>query len=123
MPQLDQMSFVSQVFWFLLTYYTLYSFILIYLLPPIFRILKYRTKKFELLINQINFLNLSTTDGDKKYIHFLKSLWLNDHIQTSLTNNSELVESLAGTQVEGYLDLEKLSEKSLEQIIFRKINL
>ena len=57
MPQLDQMSFFSQVFWYLLFFYSLYFIVLKFFLPTIYYILKFRIKKFQGLIFQIERLN------------------------------------------------------------------
>lgn len=122
MPQLDQMSFMSQIFWFLLTFYTLYTFILIYLLPPIFRVLKYRVKKFEILIAQINFLNLSANEGNINYFNVLNSFILsNFNILTNYKKKYYL--NLQMNQKIGYQNLNNISQNSLEQLYFRKINL
>jgi len=56
MPQLDQMSFFSQVFWYLLFFYSLYFIILQFILPIIFYTLKFRIRKFGSLIQQLGAL-------------------------------------------------------------------
>lgn len=122
MPQLDQMSFVSQVFWFLLTFYSLYSFMLIYLLPPIFRLLKYRIKKFDLLVNQINFLILSSQKNDEEYITFFNK-YLNNNLEVLQTFKQDYYNNLLKNQKISYKNLELVSQNVLTQINFRKINL
>lgn len=122
MPQLDQMSFVSQVFWFLLTFYSLYSFMLIYLLPPIFRLLKYRIKKFDLLVNQINFLILSSQKNDEEYITFFNK-YLNNNLEVLHTFKQDYYNNLLKNQKISYKNLELVSQNVLTQINFRKINL
>lgn len=122
MPQLDQMSFVSQVFWFIITFYSLYSFILIYFLPAIFRLLKYRSKKFEILITQINFLILNTQKSDEEYI-----LFFNKYLTSNFTILQEFKHdyytTLLQNQKISYKNLELVSQNVLTQINFRKITL
>jgi|SaaInlStandDraft_6_1057023.scaffolds.fasta_scaffold86649_1 hypothetical protein len=122
MPQLDQMSFMSQIFAFILTFYTLYSLILIYLLPPIFRTLKYRVHKFELLINQINFLNLSANEGDANYINLFNK-FISNNLNVITTYKKEYHLNLKTNQVNNYLNLNNVTKNTLEKIILRKTNL
>ncbi len=122
MPQLDQMSFMSQIFWFLLTFYTLYTFILIYLLPPIFRVLKYRVKKFEILIAQINFLNLSTNQGNINYINVLNT-FITSNLKILINYKKNYNLNLQTNQKDSYNNLNNISHNVLEQLILRKINL
>ena len=122
MPQLDQMSFMSQIFAFILTFYTLYSLILIYLLPPIFRTLKYRVHKFELLINKINFLNLSANEGDANYINLFNK-FISNNLNVITTYKKEYHLNLKTNQVNNYLNLNNVTKNTLEKIILRKTNL
>jgi Plant ATP synthase F0 len=122
MPQLDQMSFMSQIVWFILTFYSLYSLILIYILPPIFRTLKYRSYKFNLLINQINFLNSSLKDGNKIYTNLLQNFVVNNNkIFKAYTNDYFL--TLENNQKNNYTKLNMNTKNILSKIILRKITL
>lgn len=122
MPQLDQASFIAQVFYFLLAFFLLYTIILTYFVPSIFRILKYRTKKFELLIKQNSFLNSTSTLQDKKYTTFLTSfIGQNNSIFNLYKDN--YIDNIKIYQKQSYQKLYLISENNLDQIIFRKINL
>jgi len=122
MPQLDQMSFVSQVFWFIITFYSLYTFMLIYFLPAIFRLLKYRIKKFEILVNQINFLILNSQKNDEEYVLFFNK-YLTANLSVLQTFKQDYYKTLLQNQKISYKNLELVSQNVLTQINFRKINL
>ncbi len=87
--------------------YTLYTFILIYLLPSIFRVLKYQVKKFEILITQINFLNLSSNQGNINYINVLNTfITLNLKILINYKKNYNL--NLQTNQKNSYNNLNNI---------------
>ena len=95
---------------------------LIYLLPPIFRLLKYRIKKFDLLVNQINFLILSSQKNDEEYITFFNK-YLNNNLEVLHTFKQDYYNNLLKNQKISYKNLELVSQNVLTQINFRKINL
>jgi len=95
---------------------------LIYLLPPIFRLLKYRIKKFDLLVNQINFLILSSQKNDEEYITFFNK-YLNNNLEVLQTFKQDYYNNLLKNQKISYKNLELVSQNVLTQINFRKINL
>lgn len=57
MPQLDKLVFMSQLFWLILTFLTLYVFILKYILPTTAKTLKLRKKQILLNKNKTESLN------------------------------------------------------------------
>jgi len=71
MPQLDLASFLPQVFWFILIFFSYYILVLNNILPSLSRILKIRTKKLrqgkEVLATMTGERNNLTTNYD----HFL----------------------------------------------------
>jgi hypothetical protein len=96
--------------------------ILIYILPPIFRTLKYRSYKFNLLINQINFLNSSLKDGNKIYTNLLQNFVVNNNkIFKAYTNDYFL--TLENNQKNNYTKLNMNTKNILSKIILRKITL
>ena len=50
MPQLDKFSFVTQVFWLLVLFFSLYIMVLQFMLPALYRILKIRKELVDSLI-------------------------------------------------------------------------
>lgn len=54
MPQLDLMHFFSQFFWFSIVFTILFFYINFNILPLLVKILKYRSKKLNLLSKRIN---------------------------------------------------------------------
>jgi len=55
MPQLDKFIFFNQYIWFTLFFFIFYVYILFIILPLIFKILKFRTKKVQSLEKSLDF--------------------------------------------------------------------
>lgn len=49
MPQLDKLSFATQIFWLLVVFFFMYVILLRYILPNIYKILKIRKEILESL--------------------------------------------------------------------------
>lgn len=54
MPQLDKVTFASQVFWFFLSFFVLYLISIKWLLPSIARLLKIRKRYLNMLTENVN---------------------------------------------------------------------
>lgn len=77
MPQLDKLTFISQLFWLISTFLVFYFIFLKYLLPKISIILKYRLKQLNYYNNQIKDLNLEQNNSVNLYENFLYEYLLN----------------------------------------------
>jgi hypothetical protein len=95
---------------------------LVYFLPAIFRLLKYRIKKFEILVNQINFLILNSQKNDEEYVLFFNK-YLTANLCVLQTFKQDYYKTLLQNQKISYKNLELVSQNVLTQINFRKINL
>jgi len=95
---------------------------LVYFLPAIFRLLKYRIKKFEILVNQINFLILNSQKNDEEYVLFFNK-YLTANLSVLQTFKQDYYKTLLQNQKISYKNLELVSQNVLTQINFRKINL
>lgn len=95
---------------------------LVYFLPAIFRLLKYRIKKFEILVTQINFLILSSQKNDEEYVLFFNK-YLTGNLSVLQTFKQDYYKTLLQNQKISYKNLELVSQNVLTQINFRKINL
>lgn len=116
MPQLDSLSFFSQLFWFFLAFFILYFYIVNSVIPNISTIFKIRNKvKFvkttDLTISQVNPLDkvVNSVFTDSKKSEFVLHSKAKGWVENSLTNVKETNFSEAYTV---YLD--NLSETLLK---------
>jgi hypothetical protein len=128
MPQLDLASFLPQVFWFILIFFSYYIIVVNNILPSLSRILKMRTKKLtqgkELLTSMSKERNNLSTSYDnflsqslRESSQFLQNglnlsnNWLSQSQQSKL-KNEDLVQSY----------LEALEKLSASQAILRNLS-
>lgn len=125
MPQLDLASFLPQVFWFILIFFSYYILVVNNILPSLSRILKMRTKKLtqgkEVLVSMSSERNNLSTNYDSFLSQSLRESGQilqkgfslsNNWISQSQVSSEELVQSYLGT-------LEKLSAS---QAILRNLS-
>lgn len=102
MPQLDKLTFSSQVFWFFLIYFTLYFLFLRFILPTIAAALKYRSN----LIVRLN-------QGEKKGFSDLSLEKRKNLLNTTAVVSRTYFQMLAGIS---FFELSKTSTKNLNSI-------
>ncbi len=104
MPQLDAITFSTQIFWLLILFVSFYFFVLKNILPNILLNLKVRqttlnklennntslTTEVTLINNQVNKVNLNLSNSLNNYLENLNKLFL-DHVNylTSVINNNK----------------------------------
>lgn len=71
MPQLDKVTFASQIFWLFLSFFTLYFVTTKWLLPVISTLLKVRTKYLSKISSQVTSANEETEalEHDKNFFY------------------------------------------------------
>lgn len=96
MPQLDNVTFLSQIFWCFITFSLLYFIVLKNILPNIAKVLKIRKKLFDYynsLFNNINTINnnyIVFKSSDISNLFFIINKNINDYneIYKNINNNS-----------------------------------
>ena len=73
MPQLDKFMFVSQIFWLCLFFITFYFYLLNFVIPRIFKVLRFRENKLNNFINNNYNIFLEEYLILNSYKNFLKS--------------------------------------------------
>ncbi len=106
MPQLDAITFSTQIFWLLILFVSFYFFVLKNILPNILLNLKVRqttlnklennntslTTEVTLINNQVNKVNLNLSNSLNSYLENLNKLFLNhiNYLTSVINNNKEL---------------------------------
>lgn len=96
MPQLDNVTFLSQIFWCFITFSLLYFIVLKNILPNIAKVLKIRKKLFDYynsLFNNINIINnnyIIVKSSDLSNMFFIFNKNMNDYneVYKNINNNS-----------------------------------
>ena len=110
MPQIDTLTFASQLFWLLICFLVFYSLVISQVLPKLARILKVRKKKVEFALKQ----GSSFSDERDSTVASYENVFVNSanesrEMLTSFSNESN--EWLNETKAEtNHLDLQRLNE-------------
>lgn len=103
MPQLDKVTFLSQIFWLIVFFSILFWYVNNYLVPTIARNLKYRKILLSKFQNEISDLEIKKTNllvnFDKNFVFFSKKIKENfkkeSNEQELLLNNKLFLENLS----------------------------
>ena len=95
MPQFDKVTFLTQIFWTTLIFFTFYAITVRIFLPRLSTILKIRKKKLSLGSQGVNTYNDEQTTVDSSYDNLLQGSCENSRlgISKSLDNSNEWLDS------------------------------